>query len=197
MDYKSVSKIGLGLLALRSLYTSSEKSHMYQREGAPANQTGLENVVDAGLNDYVSDEYGITFKYPASWSKNPRYEDKYEGRSGFFEVSGFEGNANDIDAAVQDQINEPNMPYGSNPTVRRLVVDGQPAREIISSDDQADIITDRDIALVVQYKTPVTVDGVQYPYLIIWTDRQNLPLIIRSLKFIQLPKVDGTVDNTI
>lgn len=183
MNYKLISVIGLSAFALRSL-TSPLGEHG-QREGVPNEQTPLTNIFEPRLDDYISDEYGVTFKYPSSWNKNPRYENKYEGTSGFFEVSGFEGNDNNIDSAVAEQINEPYKPYGSNPTVRKLTVDGQPAREIIPSDDQGEIITDRDIALVVQYKMPIMVEGIRYPYLIIWTNRENLPLIIKSLKFIQ------------
>ena len=140
---------------------------------------------NARLDDFISDDYGITFKYPASWNKNPRYDNKYEGASGFFEVAGFEGNGNNIDSAVQEQINESYKPYGTNPMVRKLTIDGQPAREIIPSEDQGELITDRDAALVVQYKKPMIINGVPYQYVIIWTNRENLPLVIRTFKFIQ------------
>lgn len=183
MNYKIISAIGLGTFALKHLSGGTLVNKNEQREGTPSEQMPATNIFESKLDDYISDEYGVTFKYPSSWNKNPRYENKYEGRSGFFEVSGFEGNGNNIDAAVQEQINEPYMPYGSNPTIRRLTVDGQPAREIIPSEDQGKLISDRDVALVVQYKTPIIVEGTSYPYLIIWTNRENLPLITRSLRF--------------
>lgn len=185
MNNGTLSIIALGFFVLKALSETPKASKMEKREGAPLDQGILSNVINSRLDDFISDEYGISFKYPASWNKNPRYENKYEGKSGFFEISGFEGNENNIDAAVQEQINEPYLPYGTNPTVRRLTVDGQPAREIIPSEDQGTLITDRDAALVVQYKTPIMINGVSYPYLIIWTTRDNLPLIIRSLKFNQ------------
>ncbi len=184
MNYKMISAIGIGALA----FTSLSGNFIGRREGAPKEQEPFANMLESNLDDYISDAFGITFKYPASWNKNPRYEDKYEGKSGFFEVSGYESNKDNIDSAVQEEIDEPYMPYGSKPTIKKLIVDGQPAREIIPSADQGDIITDRDTALVVQYKTPVTVEGKTYPYLIIWTNKDNLPLIIRSLKFIQYGK---------
>lgn len=185
MEYERISTIGLGLLALKALSSTPKVSKSDKREGAPSEQSNLANIINARLDDFISDNYGITFKYPASWNKNPRYDNKYEGVSGFFEVGGFEGNSNNIDAAVNEQINEAYKPYGTNPTVRKLTVDGQPAREIIPSEDQGALITDRDAALVVQYKTPIIINGVPYQYLIIWTTRDNLPLIIRSLKFIK------------
>lgn len=185
MNYETLAIIGAGLLALQASSTTPKSNKMNKREGAPLEEGPLSNIINSRLNDFISDEYGISFKYPASWNKNPRYENKYEGASGFFEVSGFEGASNNIDEAVQEQINEPYLPYGTNPTIRRLTIDGQPAREIIPSEDQGELITDRDVALVVQYRTPIIINGVPYQYLIIWTTRDNLPLIIRSLKFIQ------------
>ena len=194
MDSKVIVLLGLGAIFYKSCNkevtcnkeVACKKETVCKkkgkREGTPIEP--ISNIISSHLSDYISNEYGVSFKYPSSWHKNPRYENKYEGTSGFFEVSGFEGNINNIDAAVEEQIREPYMPYGSNPTVKKLVIDGQPAREIIPSPDQGKIITDKDVALVVQYKKPITVDGVEFPYLIIWTTKENLPLIKRTLKLL-------------
>ncbi len=185
MEYERISTIGLGLLVLKALTSSPKVSKSDKRESEFLDQGSISNMGNARLDDFISDDYGITFKYPASWNKNPRYDNKYEGASGFFEVAGFEGNGNNIDSAVQEQINESYKPYGTNPMVRKLTIDGQPAREIIPSEDQGELITDRDAALVVQYKKPMIINGVPYQYVIIWTNRENLPLVIRTFKFIQ------------
>lgn len=136
------------------------------------------------LSDYTSNRYQIGFKYPSSWRKNPRYEDKYEGESGYFEIGDFTDNGDNIDQAVEDAIDEEYKPYGSNPTVRRFVVDGQPARVIYSSEDQSDFFNDRDVAIIVQYPQPLILDNVIYKYVIIWTTPDYVPLITSTFKFI-------------
>ena len=136
------------------------------------------------LDEFVSRKYQISFKYPRAWRKNPRYEDKYEGETGYFEVGDFESDNENIDEAVQEQVDEDYKPYGENPTIRRFVVDGQPARVIYPSEDQPDFFKDRDAAIVVQYPQPITVDGDTYRYVVIWATPQYIPLIISTFKFV-------------
>ncbi|WP_054740043.1 hypothetical protein [Cellulosilyticum ruminicola] len=185
MEYDRISTIGLCLLALKTLTSSPKVSKHDKRESEFLDQGMISNMSNARLDNFISEDYGVIFKYPASWNKNPRYDNKYEGIGGFFEVAGFEGNSNNIDSAIQEQINEAYKPYGSNPMVRKLTIDGQPAREIIPSEDQGTLIKDREAALVVQYKNPMIINGVPYQYIIIWTNRENLPLIIKTFKFMQ------------
>lgn len=137
------------------------------------------------LNEFTSSRYKVSFKYPRGWTKNPRYEDKYEGTSGFFEIGDFSGIGSDIDEAVQMQIDEVYKPYGTNPTVRRFIIDGQPARVIYPSADQANFYKDRDAAIVVKYPQPVTIDGKPFDYVVIWASKEYIPLIISTLKFVK------------
>ena len=136
------------------------------------------------LSDYTSNRYQISFKYPSSWRKNPRYEDKYEGESGYFEIGDFTNNEDNIDEAVQEGIDQDYKPYGSNPTVRRFVVDGQPARVIYPSSDQSSFFVDREATIVVQYPQPLILDNETYKYVVIWTTPNYVPLIISTFKFV-------------
>lgn len=145
---------------------------------------GTESIMPGiALNEFTSNRYQISFKYPRTWNKNPRYEDKYEGQSGFFEVGDFEGIGQNIDEAVKQQIDEDYRPYGTNPTIRRFVADGQPIRVIYPSADQPDFFKDREAAIVIQYPKPITLDGEPYDYAVIWATPQYIPLIISTLKF--------------
>ena len=182
MDKKTISILGLGVLAVSSLVKNNEKLLVDIRNSEEDNKEFT--VPGILLDEFISRRYKISFKYPRSWSKNPRYEDKYEGPTGFFEVSTFSGIGEDIDAAVKQQINETYQPYGSNPTVRNFIVDGQPARVIYPSKDQSAFFKDRDAALVVQYKEPITIDGVPYKYVVIWTNKEYIPLIMSTFKFV-------------
>lgn len=152
----------------------------------PAYHHSVNNKISPGiaLKQFASNRYKISFKYPSEWNKNPRYEDKYEGTSGFFEVGDFYGVGDNIDEVVKAEVNEPYKPYGTNPTIRRFVVDGQPARMICASEDQANFYKDRKIVIVIQYPQPIIIEGRSYNYVAIWASKEYMPLIISTFKFI-------------
>lgn len=135
------------------------------------------------LSEFTSNRYQISFKYPSSWRENPRYEDKYEGESGYFEIGDFTSQEPNIDDAVEEGIDQDYKPYGSNPTVRKFVVDGQPARVIYPSSDQSSFFNDREAAIVIQYPKPIILDNHSYDYVVIWTTPTYIPLIISTFKF--------------
>lgn len=178
MDELTLSLIGVSLLGVSQLLNHPKEG--YNREAIEEN-----NGIPAGiaLSDFTSKKYGISFKYPRSWVKNPRYEDKYEGENGFFEVGDFSGVGENIDEAVKTQINEDYKPYGSQPIIRSFVVEGQPVRVIYPSNDQQTFFKDRETAIVVKYPEPVTLDGQEFDYVVIWTTREFVPLILSTLKF--------------
>lgn len=200
MDKMEASVLGIGIFAVAKLFNStiSQDSHsgigsMMREEAAEIENlssqvsSGNSQTMEPGipLSEFVSNKYKISFKYPSSWTVNPRYEDKYEGKSGFFEVGDFDGQGDNIDAAVESQIKEDYKPYGSNPTVRRFIVDGQPARVIYPSADQPDFFIDREAAIVVQYPKDTVINGKDYDYVVIWTSRDYVPLIVSTLKFVK------------
>lgn len=135
-------------------------------------------------NTFISKKYGVQFDYPNTWQKNPRYEDKYEGTGGFFEVANFTDVAEGIDAAVEDQINAPYKPYGDNPKIEKLTLDGQPACIIYPSADQYSFFKDRDCVIVVQYPVPNNTNGHLYNFVDIWTTPKYIPLITKTFKFV-------------
>lgn len=138
---------------------------------------------DTGYKNFRSSLYGITFKYPEAWVKNPNYEERYDGPSGFFEVSELESFGRPIDKVVQQEIDIPIKPYGTRPEVTSLELDGEPARIIIPSSDQQKVF-DREVAIVVKNKKPVSESKEIYDYTIIWTDRANVQTILDSFKFL-------------
>lgn len=187
MDKIDASVLGLGILVATGLVGNLAHSKMNNKELLREEESVQKEVVIPGLalSEFISNRYKVEFKYPKSWSKNPRYEDKYEGESGFFEVGDFSGVGQNIDEAVNSQINEYYKPYGSNPTIRKFVVDGQPARVIYPSDDQSEFYKDREAAIVVKYPQPVMINGQMFEYVVIWITKTFVPLIISTLKFIQ------------
>lgn len=199
MDKKEASVLGIGILAAIKAVNgllNKDSNHMRELMRSEAedianisngmNSDSNENVMPGiALSEFVSSKYKIRFKYPRGWTKNPRYEDKYEGKNGYFEVSDFSGIGENIDEAVNMQVEEEYKPYGSNPIIRKFVVDGQPARVIYPSQDQSQFFKDRDTAIVIQYPEPINVDGRNYDYVVIWTTREFVPLIISTFKFVE------------
>ena len=86
MNPKTMSVLGLGALAASSLFRNN-------RVDAKPEFT----IPGILVNTFVSEKYKVSFDYPKTWVKNPRYEDKYEGVTGFFEVSDFSGIGENID----------------------------------------------------------------------------------------------------
>lgn len=179
MDKLKMSLLGMGFLGLSQLVKNNKNEDKYVRLAEEIDQ------ITPGilLNNFTSNEYRVSFKYPKGWMKNPRYENKYEGESGFFEVDDLAGTGENIDEVVQQQINEPYKPYGTDPIVRSFVVDGQPARVIYPSKDQQAFFIDKDTAIIVKYPVPITIDDKQYDYVVIWVSKEYVPLILSTLKF--------------
>lgn len=138
---------------------------------------------EGAFKQFKSDLYGVTFKYPASWTKNPSYEERYDGPGGFVEVAEIESFGRNIDEVARQETNTPIQPFGSDPKIIELQLDGQPARVIIPSSDQNKVF-EREIAIIVQNKRPVVEGQELYDYTIIWTDKDNLDTILNSFKFV-------------
>jgi len=189
MDKIEISLMGLGIIAatqlVGNLAHNKANDEIFTREEMQQQQQQEFTIPGIALNEFVSAKYRIGFRYPKSWNKNPRYPDKYEGETGFFEVGDFAGTGENIDAAVKEQVDEYYKPYGSNPTIRNFIVDGQPARVIYPSADQSEFYKDRDVAIVVKYPEPITVEDKKYSYVVIWVTKEYAPLIISTLRFVQ------------
>ena len=163
---KALSILGLGYLVAKQC--QGDKN--YRKEAVPKYRT------------YNSGVYEITFEYPESWRKNPNYRERYEGETGFFEVADIEALGRDIDEVVRQEIESPINPYGTEPRVEAFEIDGEPARLIIPSSDQAKVF-EREAALIIQNKKPVIEGQEVYNYTIIWSDLKNIEHIIKTLKF--------------
>lgn len=192
MNQAILPLIAMGLLSSR--FVNNQDKQEYRSENhTPLNNLRLEPYEvpkeyilpdKPPYNTFVSNEYKISFKYPRTWVKNPRYPDKYEGLTGFFQVADVSNPIDNLDQVVEQEINQPYLPYGTAPRVLSLTVDGQPARLIYPSDDQATPLREREAALYIQYKTPDIINGEKYPYVVIWADKLHMRLIIDSFKFI-------------
>ncbi|MGL4736321.1 MAG: hypothetical protein ACRCW2_02590 [Cellulosilyticaceae bacterium] len=166
-----------GLIAFLYILAKRSRTEGFNRDES-------DGVDSEGQKTFRSDYYKVSFKYPATWVKNPAYKERYEGDSGYFELGEIEAFGKSIDEVVRQEIKSPFKPYGMNPTVTEVVLDGEPARLIVPSGDQATCF-DKETALIVKNKTPIMVDGDPFEYLIIWADQNHVDEIIATFKFIK------------
>ena len=135
------------------------------------------------LQQFKSDLYGVTFKYPASWTKNLSYVERYDGPGGFVEVAEIEAYGRPIDEVAKQETDTPIKPFGSNPKIIDLELDGRPARIIVPSADQNKVF-ERELAIIIENKQPIIEGQDFYDYTIIWTNKDNLETILNSFKFV-------------
>ena len=167
----------LGLIAVLGI------SYLLLNQGNDNEMTYTRGEQDTNYKTFRSPLYDITFKYPANWVKNSNYEERYDGPNGFFEVSDLESFGRPIDQVVKQEIDIPIKPYGTNPEVTATELDGEPARIIMPSADQQKVF-DREVAVIVKNKRPVSESSGIYDYTVIWTNKDNLQNLLDSFKFL-------------
>lgn len=131
---------------------------------------------------YTSDVYGVSFEYPADWRKAENAE-RFFGETGYVEVSVADGSLT-LDNVLPRETGRIPNPYGSHPSVETLTVDGEPAGLTMPSADQVAEMNNQ-AALIASFPEPITVDGKEYPYLVLWADQYHIRGIVNTLKFNQ------------
>jgi hypothetical protein len=142
----------------------------------------------ANWKTYSNAAYGVTLRYPAGWSRDPRYDqpnaERYVGPGGFFQVSA--SSADSLDAAAGGEASHALHPYGNHPTITSLEVAGPGARLILPSSDQPPEMTGQ-AALIVVSPRPIKLGTATYPYLVLWADQGHLKTIASTLGFAGVP----------
>ena len=137
---------------------------------------------------YSNPVFAVSLEYPADWQPIPGYgspetgEIKYGGINGFFQVNAMDTES--IDMAASAEANHKLQPYGTQPTIETLQVQGQEARLILPSNDQA---TGRQYqaALIVRYPQPVNVLGTPCRFFILWADQAHIRTFAQTIQFTQ------------
>jgi TolB protein len=124
--------------------------------------------------------YRITLRYPSGWQFIPGYGIKYGGAGGFFQISAISGPSASLDEIAQGDAYHKLLPYGSEPTIEPLEVDGQPARLILPSADQPQAMAGQS-GLIVQLPQPIDISGDEYNFLVLWADEQHIRQIAKTL----------------
>ena len=167
----------------------------YENLGSATAQLSWENTSWADWQTYSNPYFGITLKYPANWQPVPGYGDpetgeKYAGTDGFFMINAMDGAS--IDSVAAAEANHVLQPYGSQPTIESLQIQGQEARLILPSADQPAGM-DGQAALIVRYPQPVEIAGHLYPFFVLYADQDHIRAIAETLRFSATPPPTGTV----
>ncbi|MDP2661709.1 MAG: hypothetical protein Q8R28_13360 [Dehalococcoidia bacterium] len=132
---------------------------------------------------YRSNVFRVTLRYPATWKANVKYtgreqDPRYEGDDGFLMVDAM-GAPSDWspDQAAEALVSHKLKPYGAEPDIIAVRVDGQEARLIIPREEKI-----RDAALVARYSEPLKASG--YNFLLLVADRAHIEQIATTMQFL-------------
>jgi hypothetical protein len=129
---------------------------------------------------YSDAPLGVTLRYPADWRPVPGYEGRYTGSDGFFQLSAISGAGAMIDQVAEDDAHHRLQPYGSEPTIESLRLQGREARLILPSADQPAAMKGQ-AGLIVHLPQPIEISGRKYDYLILWADQQHIREIAKTI----------------
>jgi hypothetical protein len=135
---------------------------------------------------YSNPVFAVSLEHPADWEPVPGYggpetgDIKYAGISGFFHVNAMDSES--IDMAVAAQAYHKLQPYGSQPVIESLQVQGQEARLITPSDDQPAGMGYQ-AGLIIRYPQPVNISGTPYRFFILWADQAHIRALAETIQF--------------
>lgn len=136
--------------------------------------------------DYSNQAFAVSLQHPADWEAVPGYgspetgEIKYAGITGFFQINAMDTES--IDRAVAAEAGHKLQPYGSNPTIESLQVQGQEARLILPSNDQPAGMQYQ-AGMIIRYPQPVNISGTPCRFFILWADQAHIRAIAQTIRF--------------
>lgn len=153
--------------------------------------TGIGMLVKpSGLSTYTSKEYKVSLKYPSDWIMNPEYDEKYQGEDGFFQLSAISGEGVSIDDVANMDAFHQLKPYGSDPQIIELTLEGlkaeEKARLIVPSAVQEEE-WNHQAAIIMKYPEAVKIGESSYNYFILWADIKHVEDIGQTVRFTGKP----------
>ncbi|GAB3061605.1 LysM peptidoglycan-binding domain-containing protein [Virgibacillus ainsalahensis] len=130
----------------------------------------------------------VAFMYPNTWERVTNLPIRYEGRSGYFEVSSISATlpSNPTDSASLDEVCQSLVSegdYGESPTKERINVDGQAACLIYPSEGQKQ----NRASLIMKYPKPYVIGSLKH-YLVIHADTSHIRGITSTVKLLNVEK---------
>ncbi|GEM_PF-1457710 len=137
---------------------------------------------------YVNSVFQVSFSYPSSWKADPSYKltgsiyTAYKGSDGFFSVNAAGNDGLFLDDTVRSEINKGTRPYGSNPSIKNVQIDGQEGRIIIPSADQPKESNNQAL-FVINYPRALSISGINFSLFMLYADKDHVEKIANTLKF--------------
>ena len=131
---------------------------------------------------YENKEYNIRLNFPPDWYRID--ETRYEGSSGFFQVSAI-SSMGGIEDVCKSEAFHKLMPYGSCPSTRRLKHLGQDACFILPADNQPPEMNHQ-AAFILKYPYKIEIQGERYNYFVLWAHKEHIKEIAKTIRFISI-----------
>lgn len=136
-------------------------------------------IADFVTAQFTNEAYGVTFQYPLSWRKVN--EERYEGDSGFFQVSAISA-SDDLEEICRREANQALQPYGSKPVILPSKHSSMKSCIILPSNDQPTDMKHQ-AAFIVKYPTPIKIKDTTYHYFVLWADKDHIKEISSTVMF--------------
>lgn len=137
---------------------------------------------DETWQTYGDSTYQLTLRFPGDWKTDPLYSDRIcfgAAKHGFFQLLLMGGGT--VEQACKGAAEHKLRPFGENPTVRPMTVQGQSACLVWPSEDQG---APWDAQVIIEYPRPVDVDGDLWSLLVLDADKDYILAITQTLRFI-------------
>ncbi|HZK55596.1 MAG TPA: peptidase M56 [Desulfosporosinus sp.] len=133
---------------------------------------------------FLNQEFHVSLQYPSTWKANNNYSPaRYEGDNGYFQISAFDGKGWSIDQVAESDANHLLKPYGTTPSITKLEIQGKEVRLIKPSEDQPKEEKQK-AELIIKYSKPIQINSDEYYYFVLWSDKQHIEEIAKTIKFI-------------
>lgn len=128
-------------------------------------------------NEYINNEYKISFLYPTRWAKINTLH--YEGVDGFFHISTM-NSGKSLEEICYTEAHHKLKPYGSRPEIILTTAAGLNAGLVLPSADQP-MEMKKQGAIILQYNDELEVNNQKYNHLLIRVDKDHISDIKNSL----------------
>ena len=135
---------------------------------------------------YSNPVFAVSLEHPADWEPVPGYGDpetgviKKAGITGFFQINAMDTES--IELAASAEAYHKLQPYGSQPVIESLQIQGQEARLITPSADQPAGMGHQ-AGLIVRYPQPVNISGTPCRFFVLWADQAHIRALAETIRF--------------
>jgi hypothetical protein len=155
---------------------------------AAAVLAGTDEPSDANWQAFVDGTYKVVLHCPAEWKPIPGYDTapalgpEHQPRAFVLGAAG--GESDTAQQLCKGEAEHHLQPFGTNPTIRPLKVQGQSACLVWPSPDQHKITGDDSALAIVKYPESVEIGGTAYSFLTLDANKNYIMAMIRNLKFL-------------